>query len=48
MDKQGETLDYNEIIDLVRFIRGELQDRIAHPLIHFHSAGPVLYQRNLA
>jgi len=32
MDHQGETLDCDEIIHLVRFIRGELQERIPIPL----------------
>ncbi len=32
MDKQGETLGYEEIVRLVRFIRGELQDRTPIPL----------------
>jgi SynChlorMet cassette radical SAM/SPASM protein ScmF len=40
MDKQGETLDYDEIINLVRFIRGELQDRMPIPL--FISIPPAL------
>ncbi len=32
MKKRGETLDYSEVINLVRFIRGELQDKISIPL----------------
>ena len=40
MDKKGETLDYDEIINLVRFVRGELQDRYAIPL--FISTPPAM------
>jgi radical SAM protein with 4Fe4S-binding SPASM domain len=32
MKKKGETLDFDEIINLVRFVRGELQDRYHIPL----------------
>jgi len=32
MDKKGETLDFDETINLVHFIRGELQDRYSIPL----------------
>jgi SynChlorMet cassette radical SAM/SPASM protein ScmF len=37
MDKKGETLGYEEIIRLVRFVRGELQDR--YP-IRLHISSP--------
>jgi SynChlorMet cassette radical SAM/SPASM protein ScmF len=40
MDKQGETLDYEEIIHLVRFIRGELQGRT--PISLFIAIPPAL------
>jgi len=40
MAKKGETLDSDEIIGLVRFIRGELQDRSPIPL--FISIPPAL------
>ena len=40
MDEKGETLDYDEIINLVRFIRGEIQDRTSVPL--FISTPPAL------
>ncbi len=32
MQKQGEILGYDEIIELVRFVRGELQERTSIPL----------------
>jgi len=32
MENKGETLDFDEIIKLVRFVRGELQDRYHIPL----------------
>jgi SynChlorMet cassette radical SAM/SPASM protein ScmF len=41
MDKKGETLDYEEIINLLRLVRGELQDRSPIPL-HI-SAPPALF-----
>jgi len=41
MDEKGETLDYDEIIGLVRFVKGELQERT--PISLFISIPPALY-----